>query len=363
MRRHCHKYILLTALLTLASCAQDTEMFPEPAPACKTPICWHIDQENGIYTRALADNELLQSSCAYSADGTNESIGIWGNYIMNLDGEEQTFQEFIATPLFFGSKETDTNIHNNWNYPGEARYWETPAVYDFRACYPQKLFTSLMTQMDASMFQGGPINTMVLQEDMLVAATQIDTRITNLAEPVPLNMQHIFAAVKFKVKAAYGFTPAADEAVTSCWMQNKGNGTNNFSPSGYLVHSGSDKPEITWHPYESSSAPMYRWEHEGINFDIENTLYIPNGGMAGEEYTHNDGWLLVVPQTVQEGTLNLCYTLKNAGNQIFSVSIPPITYEHGKKYTYVLEIRGSEVNLKLTIKPWNYLESSYDITI
>jgi hypothetical protein len=176
-------------------------------------------------------------------------------------------------------------------------------------------------------------------------------------------MQHIFAAIKFKVKAADGFTPASGEGVTSCWLQNKSDAKNLFSPSGYLVHSGNVGPVITWYPYESSKAPMYVWKHQGMNFETEKTLYTSNAGLDGSEYTHNDGWILVVPQTVKEGTLQLCYTLKNAGSQVFSANIPAVEYEHGKKYTYVLSITGSGVNIALTIKPWNHLDSSYDITI
>lgn len=343
---------MLTALTTIAGCAQETEMFPEPQPAYPPPICWSIASED---TRALVNTNLLQASCTPAADGSNESIGVWGNYTL---GSNTTVKEFVATPLTY-----ITGSFNSWEYPGEVKYWEPQALYDFRACYPQRLMTTLMTQMDATMFQGGPINTAILQEDILVAATQVNTRSANLSEPVRLNMQHIFAAIMFKVKATDGFTPAPNEGVTSCWLQNSNGGTNLFSPSGYLVHSGNDSPQITWHTYESSVAPMYMWEHEGVSFNIENTLYTPNSGMTGEEYTQNEGWLLIVPQTVIAGTLNFCYTLKNAGDQVFSVNIPQITYEHGKKYTYMLEIRGSEVELKLTIKPWNHLESSYDITM
>ena len=363
MKRLCHTYILLTVLLTIAGCARETEMFPETSSAYKNPIFWSVKQTDIDKTRAIVDDALLLASCTVDADGTNESIGIWGEYMMNVDGQELSFPEFDAVPLTYGSKESDSNVHNNWNYPGEARYWETPAVYNFRACYPQKLMTDLMTQMNATMFQGGPINTMALQEDILVAASQVDTQRANLAEPVRMNMEHIFAAVKFKVRATYGFTPAADDGVTSCWLQNKTNDNSLFSPSGYLVHSGNSQPEIDWHPYESSTAPMYVWKHQGVSFGKENTLYTPNGGMAGEEYTHNDGWLLVVPQTVKAETLSFCYTLKNVADQVFTVNIPPVTYEHGKQYTYVLEISGSEVELKLYIAPWNYLESSSDITI
>ena len=361
MRKLCQIYILLTALFIIAGCAQETDFpVPEPLPASRYPISWNIEQ---IQTRALVNDNSLRESCKMKADGTNETIGVWGQYTMNQSGQNQTKQEFTATELFYGKDGNENYTLDHWYYTEEDRYWQTPSVYDFRACYPQKLMTSLMTQMDATIFQGGPINTSVLQEDILVAALQVDTRTANLSDAVPLNMQHIFAAVKFNVKAVDGFMPASGEGVTSCWLQNKNNATNLFSPSGYLVHSGNVSPEITWHPYESSAAPMYMWKHQGVSFNEENTLYTPNGGMDGEQYTHNDGWLLIVPQTVKEETLQFCYTLKNAGNQVFAVNIPAITYEDGKKYTYTLEIRGSEVGIDLSIAPWNHIESSHEITI
>ena len=85
--------------------------------------------------------------------------------------------------------------------------------------------------------------------------------------------------------------------------------------------------------------------------------------MTGSEYTTNDGWLLVVPQKVKAETLRFYYTLKYTGEQIYSVNIPAITYEHGKKYTYMLEISGSDVEISLTIAPWNKMDSSYDINL
>ena len=361
MKRLCHIYVLLTALFIIAGCAQETDFpVPEPLPASRYPISWNIKQ---VQTRALVNDNSLCESCKVKADGTNESIGVWGQYTINQNGQSQTYQEFVATPLVYGTQEGETNIPDYWFYTEELRYWMTPSVYDFRACFPQELMTGLMTQMDATMFQGGPINTSTLQEDILVAATQVDTRTAYLSDPVKLHMQHIFAAVMFKVKAVDGFVPASGEVVTSCWLQNKNNATNLFSPSGYLVHSGNATPDIIWYPYESSVAPMYMWKHQGVSFNYENTLYTANGGLQGEEYTRNDGWLLFVPQTVKEGTLQFCYTLKNAGSQVFSVDIPAITFEDGKKYTYLLEIRGSEVTVNLKIAPWNHLESSYDITI
>jgi hypothetical protein len=53
--------------------------------------------------------------------------------------------------------------------------------------------------------------------------------------------------------------------------------------------------------------------------------------------------------------------MNSAGSYVFSVDIPAIRYEYGKRYTYILEINGASVDLKLTIADWNRLDSVHDI--
>lgn len=324
-------------------------------------ISWSIQQEGTSATRALVDDEALRLACTPNVYGNHERIGVWGQYSTAEDGQQRTYSVFNATPLTYAPKLEYTNPYNDWNYPGEARFWMTNSQYSFRACYPLALMTSLMTQMEATIIQGGPINTSVLQEDMLVAATYVDIQTEMPSGPVPLDMEHIFAALKFKVRPADGYTPSSGEGITSCWLQNKGTATNLFSPSGYLLHTGNENPEITWYTYESSSAPMYKWEHTGLSIAGENDLYTESGTVSGYEYTGNEGWILVVPQQVQGGTLQFCYTMNSAGSHVFSVDIPAISYEHGKRYTYILEISGAGVDIKLTIADWNRLDSVHDI--
>ncbi len=351
----------LFLLLTFVACAENEAPAEEPLlEETDGLICWDVQSYAIPQSKALVDSDVLQTACGSGG----ESIGIWGEYTMTTDEGTSTTTVFDATPLTYGKKndETTNNPYNDWNYPGKPKFWKMGATYLFKFCFPQARMMNLMTDVTPEVIQG-PVNTSEIQEDLLVASAYVDTNTANLAQPVPLKMQHIFAAIRFKVKAVEGFTPATGEGVTSCWLQNKTNDNNLFSPAGYLVHSGNAEPVITWHTYESSSAPMYKWEHNGVSFESENTLYTPNEGKTGEEYTHNDGWVLVVPQTVKAETLQFCYTLKNAGNQVVSVNIPPVTYEHGKQYTYVLEIRGSEADISLTVKPWNHLDSSYDITL
>ena len=365
--RACIVCLYLLALTLPLVCCSDVKnsLVAEPPtePMPTRAINWSIQQGTRSNTRALVDDDVLRQACTHNVYGNYESIGVWGQYTTAEDGQARTYSVFNAEPLTYGAKAEFSNPYNDWNYLSETRLWVSNSQYDFRACYPQALMTSLMTQMEATIMQGGPINTSELQEDMLVAAAHVDIQTEMPSGPIPLNMEHIFAALRFKVRAANGYTPPSGEGITSCWLQNKGTATNLFSQSGYLVHTGNVNPEITWHTYESSSAPMYKWEHTGLPIATENILYTSNGGAAGQEYTQNDGWLLVVPQQVQGGTLQLCYTMNSAGSYVFSVDIPAIKYEYGKRYTYILEINGASVDLKLTIADWNRLDSVHDIII
>ena len=350
---------LFMAGCSVADSSQVAETPTGPMPA--RTISWSIQQGGVSATRALVDDDALRLTCTPNVYGDHERIGVWGQYSTTEDGQQRTYNVFNATPLTYAPKLEYTNPYNDWNYPGEARFWMTNSQYSFRACYPQALMTSLMTQMEPTIMQGGPINTSVLQEDMLVAASYVDVQTEMPSGPVLLDMKHIFAALKFKVRPADGYTPSSGEGITSCWLQNKGTATNLFSPSGYLVHAGNVNPEITWHTYESSSVPMYKWEHTGLSIAGENDLYTESGTVSGHEYTGNEGWILVVPQQVQGGTLQFCYTMNSAGSHVFSVDIPAVRYEHGKRYTYILEIKGASVDLKLTIADWNRLDSVHDI--
>ena len=342
----------------LIACTESDEPMPEQE---KMSIRWSVKSASIDKGRSLIEgNTALQDSCT-SYKG-KQSIGIWGSYDIDQSGQTFTRKEFEATPLTYGVKNENTNPHNDWNYPGKNKYWEPGGRYTFRACYPQELMEDKMTEITPNIIQGS-LNTAEVQRDIMVATAYVNTLTTDLSKPVPLDMMHVFSALKFKVKAANDYT-AGDDAVTSCWLQNQSTDTDLFTTSGYLVFSGAwGAVTLRWNEYDASDAPMYRWEHSGISFQTENTLYTNNNNATGKEYATNDGWLLVIPQEVKANSLHFCYTLRNAGTKEFSVPIPAITYEAGKRYTYMLEISGASAKVTLSIADWNMLDSSHDINI
>ena len=69
----------------------------------------------------------------------------------------------------------------------------------------------------------------------------------------------------------------------------------------------------------------------------------------------------MIPQTVGEGT-SLCFTTQGSLGYTFKVAIPEGTVlEPGYRYTFNVIISKLDVELLITIKPWNELESSYTI--
>lgn len=354
MKKHSFIFILSAMVGLLGSCSGSGEDTPPAPPAPeKLPISWQVQPQEVVQSKALIDDDdALREACTPTG---GQSIGVWGSYEIDEYGQTFTHVEFDGISLTYAKKDDGSNPHNDWNYPGENKYWEPGGRYTFRACYPQELMEEQMTEMNSGIIQG-PLNTAVLQEDIMVATAYVNTLMANLAEPVPLDLIHVFSALKFKVKAADGYDPSAGERVTSCWLQNQSADADLFTTSGYLVFSGSQSAvTLQWYKYDATSEPMYLWENEtGLPFTEEATLYGDN---------KNDGWVLVVPQEVKENTLHLCYTLKNAGDEVFSVPIPPVTYQNGKQYTYVLTISGASAEVTLTIADWNELDSSHDINM
>lgn len=352
------KWAALFLLFALVSCKGNDVPAPEPLPEKEAMrIRWDVRSDTVAQSKALLDDDVLQTACAPGG----ESIGVWGKYTQATDGVTSETTLFDAVPLTYAEKTdgTTNNPYNFWNYPGEPELWNKGATYLFKACFPQTRMTELMVEIKPEIIQG-TVNTAEIQEDLLVASAYVDTKKADLAKPVPLMLQHILSALHFSAQAKEGYDPNGD-AVTSCWLQNQNEGTDLFSTSGYLLYSGSETSSIVWYPYESDTAPMYVWEYEGgltFNDQGKTLLYTNN---AGNAYTHNDGWVLVVPQTVKENSLLFCYTLKNAPGKVFSSVIPAITYQPGYKYSYVLTIGGANATLVLTVAPWNQLDSSYNI--
>ena len=391
------KYTIPLLAAAAWSCGKPSETERPKIPADGTqPIVWDVVSVDKPGSRSLVgpatddqgnpyvdpDWETLEQACTpASSGGSGKAIGIWADYsYTDTDGQESTAENiFEGTRLIFAPKEGG-NPHSNWNYEGEDLYWFPGGRYKFRAYFPQELEGNVVPSTNASTFVI-EYPTHKIQEDLLVAYNEVDTAdpLTDLNDPVLLRFRHGLAAIRFFIKADYANT----DYLTSCYLQNAE--TRDFATSGMLAYGAETDPEqLSW--VMGYNPPVtekfYYWSNSGIEFSTDESgnalraqAYTAAGTAEGDLFTHNDGWLLILPQA-SSGNLQFGFTTRNAGDTPYTVTIPQVTeqvehsdgtitrsteYLPGKRYTYTVTITETTVELTLTVADWNERESSYDI--
>ncbi len=382
--RHCFIGIVL---ISVGACMKNEDVvLPESnAVVSDIPIRWDvasIDVMQG-HKKLIEENNgksaqiVLQESCTPGLG--DESIGIWADYQINV-GDKVVKEEnvFDGTQLIYQNKE-DGNPYSYWNYAGKDLYWTLGAVYTFRAYYPQTAIEDKVVSSSNATTFVVDYNTAQMQYDLLLAANVIDSRTWTLTQPVPLNFKHALSALKFIFKFEDYFQNS--DELTSCWLENTE--ANEFTNVGMLIYGGSELHKMDWiESYQPQSGfKMYYWSHDGVEFKNDGTERVSavaysQKGTAGDQYTNNHGWLLIIPQK-SDGTVRLCFTTKAGGATVYSVPLPKITgtdfnlgetnlgsdFIPGYRYEYTLVITKTNVDVMLSIASWNELNSSFDIKI
>lgn len=392
---HTQKYLFALTLLAAWGCSTEPDDKVPATPEDGTiPVVWDVVgvDKPGTQSRALIGPEpeegqtpdwiTLEEACTPTASGGHgKAIGIWADYTyMDTDGQESTMKDiFRGTRLIYSYKEGG-NPYSDWNYAGSDLYWFIGGKYKFRAYYPQDLADQVVSSTNATTFVI-EYPTHDIQEDLLLAYNQVDTTnpLINLAEPVSLHFSHGLAALRFLVKANY----TSSDQLTACYLQNAA--TRDFATSGMLAYGTETQPEnISW--IRGYNPPVteriYYWSHPGVTFSTDEAgnatpalAYTAENATAGDLFTQNDGWVLILPQ-ISSGNLQFCFTTSNGEDAIYRVAIPKITeriqasdgsiyesteYRPGKRYTYTIAISETNVDLTLTVADWNERESSHEI--
>ena len=392
---HLLKYTFPVWLLAAWGCNKSSVGNPPAPTPGTTPITWDVVDVGtpGAESRSLIgpdkDSEgnpyvdpdwvTIEHACtSVASGGEGKAIGIWADYTyMDTDGMETTIKDlFQGTRLIY-----DTGAGaNTWNYEGGDLYWLMGGKYKFRAYFPQKLNEYVVSSTNATTFVI-QYPTHQVQEDLLLAYNTTDTNDpqTNLNDPVELRLKHGLAALRFRIKANF----ANSDELTSCYLQNSD--TRDFATSGMLAYgSETDEESISW--VMGYNPPVteriYYWSNDGIPFATDETgnataamAYSETGTTAGEMFTQNNGWLLILPQP-SSGNLRFCFTTEQGDKAIYTVTIPKVTertdngdgtftesteYLPGKRYTYTITISRTDVELTLSVADWNERDSSHSI--
>lgn len=362
----------------------------------------------------------LDDMCTPSVGG--RAIALWGDYCRNRESKDRTeyVDIFESAQLTCNPEATGTS----WVYDGPARYWLRGCSYRFRAYFPA-MIEPVSSSNISTLSLEYPSNR--VQEDLLVAYNEADSDSPDFdpRRPVELYFRHTLAALKLKFELDYANT----DTITACWFEN--GVRDDFAVGGILfcerresggrIFSSAEPPRESeldsyfqwlegYHP-EPKVDRFYKWtctrtggRHNGLplktTLDADNNLrvetaacaYLCEPGMtdAGELFTRNGGWLLIMPQE-STGNLQLCFqTVHGGGSTVFRVAIPkntgPVTnddgdyvdaagnivgdvsqaaqydrWRAGKRYTYTVRIRKSDLSVSLAVADWNMRYSSTQI--
>ncbi len=406
----------LLGLALMASCSGSRQ---EEMPKEKVPVRWNFLSVDGYSTKSLVEEiRYLEWACTPTAKnyltypGHGQSIGIWADYSVKIDGEE-----FDASDVFKGTKliynPDNSSKDTKWEYDGDPAYWVPGGKYVFRAYYPQNEVT-ILNELSDSRTLVAEMNTALVQRDMLLAHNSYDTvtgkdaagNDKTMNDPVEFNFHHAMSALRFHFKFYDGSDGVlySEDALTSCWLETTKDKV--FTLTGIMIYgNGEDDNEgpIQWKNRFSPTADFhfYHWIYStGIKFlnkrgdgdwnpeqdQIVATAYTSGDGTVeqGEVFAKNGGWIMIVPQK-STGHLRLCFTTKRGGDAVFHVDLPEVTgtsrekyesnlytpeshkdtngtdYIPGWRYTYTVSITKTDASIDLSIAPWRRLDSSYDI--
>lgn len=281
------------------------------------------------------------------------AFGVYGGYTPAEGGTN-------VTNVFDGDnavKVTYYTADSKWSYYKEddskKKYWKRNEHYRFRAFYPY----------DAAVLESASgldeiIINYKLEEhhsDLLVAfATRCPAEDTEGFDPVKLTFKHALAALRFKIIFSENVISGYTDHLTDFWMVGLHSAENlTYSHAGDRL-----TPVMTW----SSSY-----------FDSENKYYVWNGskefGRSGDtgvepvDVFEGDGLAFVIPQecSSSKGPTRIFFKTQKGGETIHSVGLANITWEPGKIYTYTLYVNLSNIEVVVSIKDWDVVQSNVDI--
>lgn len=327
-------------------------------------IGWNIAVEDaldgsGHATKALIESYSdLKEACTEIENHEAEKIGLMGN----CTSEGKTEVAFDNVDLWWWVKEDGNPFQDylgdesNWNYSGDNVLWTDEADYTFKAYFP-KSKVELQPGSDAEKLLI-VYDTQVSQFDMMVASRSLKSGEEN---PVKLIFNHALAAVRFDFQF---IETGGSDRLTACWLENAGTG--GFYTSSTLNYDTSiNWPASTPDPVGNR---MYYWKPTYPLF-VESakasTAYSSSASAgSGSQYTGNDGWILVIPQTLNgPDALKLCFMTDMGGEEVFSVGLPSKELEAGNRYAFHIKITSTSIDLALTITDWNERKSSHQIDL
>lgn len=337
------RYILLVILTCILTSGCRKELYTEDSGQLLS-----FEAANSS-TKGFGDNIIENTDL----DKNGNAFGIYGCHAPSAGGTN-------ITNVFDGDNAVKVTYYESdakWSYYKEdatkKKYWKRNEHYRFRAFYP---YNSAVLE-SASSVDEIIINYRIVEHDsdLLVAfATRCPAQDVEGFKTVKLEFKHALAALNFKVAFAENTPPGTTDNITEFWIKG-------IHPAENLTYSHSGDrltPRMTW----SSSF-----------FDSENAYYqwsgsksfgrIGDSGVEPVDVFDGDAIAFVIPQecSSSKGKTRVYFKTEKGGSTLHTADLENITWQPGKIYTYTMYINRSNVDVDVSIKDWDVVQSNVDI--
>ncbi len=369
MMRTLSKYILISALLTLLapSCRKDSPSeageslsFSADAPKAETVSAIGSADAPKAETVSAPGTRAAKTT---SSNLTSAPFGVYGLYSATQGAATGT-NVFDNSSALNVSYNTSTGL---WEYTRTGTvpkyYWKRNMYYRFRAYHPY----TASVEAGGSGADGIIINYRIIEDqyDLLVAfATRHPATDPEGTGRVPMSFQHALSALRFRV----AFRKTVDEGTTDNLTEFHLTGIQAAGVLNY-THSSGDylSPLISWSSDAFDASTSFYTSTTSRTFGV----YNPDSASSVEPVdifgsSDADNVVFAIPQTCSDpryGSTSVHFKTTGGGNVDNTAVLPSIEWQPGKIYTYTLLIERSSVEITVSIKDWNEVQSTVDINI
>lgn len=342
--------ILAFALFALSACGKQAAVQPD-VPMSFSAVPRQTEQSS--QTRAAADftGSMESDGQQFGVYATRSGVDVFRN-------QPQAVTYYSSDP-----KGWFYYVHTSYESdPTQYETWNRGSTYKFRAWFPYSYSPHPTSDSDLVTFDG--FSLFVDNFDLMVAY-QERVPATQGTGAVELKFNHALAAVQFEVQYKEGVKPAdAVDYVTSAWLSGVcGTGTFAFG----RINSTDAVDNMQWIVSSPGSRKLHEWTPTSAKdkpFRVVGSATAP----AANVYAGSDGngYVFAIPQSIgSDAAFN--FTTEASGDAVFSAKLLggtlPTRWECGKKYTYTISVSASDIEVNVSIKPWEELSSGWDVFI
>lgn len=337
--------MLFLAAVLVASCQKNGPLEPSPQGS-SVPLAFSASAEETVLVRSGAGSVITDASNLES-----DSFGVYGIYTPTADDEE-------GTNVFLSSSAMEVSHDGTqWTYTPTA-YWSINQFYRFRAFYPYEGHAFVVNPVSDTHRLMIEYKVAAGQEDLMVGFAAVEATVENIQNKVPIAFKHALCALQFKI-AFKNSTDIPDDYTDDITMFH----LRGLIPTGTLVYGHEEGnefiEELRWIATYYDDSEYYGWTGS-------KTFGKYNGNNAVTIWDGTQGVVVAIPQTIcttDEKLTTVHFKTSRGGNADHHATLPSTTWEPGKIYTYTLLIEKSDVQILVSIKDWNEVQSNENLYI